>query len=328
MPPSRVEREVVVARSGGWPPAAEREGTELSLVRVWAILAGAMLAQYLVFEAAADATPFATSWSTSPHVAVTRQFVLPAALAAGISLAVVLVLGWYRAGGLPVGRASPWGTVALGVLMIGAALSLAQPGVGSRGPDLLALVVLGLLVSAVSEEVLFRGFLQHGLARRLGGGTAVLVGSAVFSTAHVPGLVSMRTPAGTIAVTLVVIFGLGVVLCRIRAETGSIWLASGVHALWNVVTIGWVASSAPADGLEPLFAAMKLVPVVMGLVMAVRLGRTRRWASAPPMPVPASVRGFLVVPPPPVPVRTAAGALLPPPPPPPGALPGASWRSG
>jgi membrane protease YdiL (CAAX protease family) len=315
---------VGVARWAGWPPAAEREGRELSLVRVWAVLAGAMAAQYLLFEAAADATPFATSWSTSPQSAVTRQFVLPAALAAGISLAVVLLLGWYRGAGLPVGRASPWGTIPLGVLLVGAVLSLAQPGVASRGSDLLALVVIGLLFSAVSEEVLFRGFLQHGLSRRLGGGAAVLAGSAVFSAAHVPALVSMRTPGGTIAVTLVVIFGLAVLLCRIRAETGSIWLASGVHALWNVVTIGWVASSAPAEGLETLFAAMKLVPVVMGLVMAVRLGRNRRWVAAPPMPVPIPASGFLLAPVPPTP-RSAVP--LPPPPPPPGAVPGSPWAA-
>ncbi|MGZ8607629.1 MAG: CPBP family intramembrane glutamic endopeptidase [Actinomycetota bacterium] len=274
------------AVGGRWPPVAERGGAELSLGAVLAIAAGALVAEFLVFEAAANVAPFSAAWSSSPSAAVARQLLLPAALATGVSLGVVLMLGRHRAAGLGIGHASPWATVPLGFLLAGAVLTLTVPGVTSQGKALLALIGAGLVLAAASEEILFRGFLQHGLTRHLGGATAVVLTSAIFAAAHVPSLVRSETPGGAIVGSLVVIFGLGMVLARIRAETGSVWPATGVHALWNIVTIGWVASPSGGSSLQPAFAVLKLVPVIVGIALAIRLSRGGHRAPPPPVPAP------------------------------------------
>jgi membrane protease YdiL (CAAX protease family) len=193
-------------------------------------------------------------------------------------------------------------------LWVGTAITMGLPAISIRGQSFLWVFLLGLAFAAAAEEILFRGFLLHGLGRTMGGRRAVLVGSALFAGGHVPSLIASRETAGAIAVTLVVLFGFAVLLCRIRTETGSIWLCCGVHALWNFVTIGLLGED--LDGLAPFaIAAMKLVPAVVGLVLAVRLLRRRALTVVPPMPVPPLPWPSTSWPPP--------GDLAPPPLPPP-----------
>jgi hypothetical protein len=178
----------------------------------------------------------------------------------------------------------------------------------------------------------FRGFLLHGLGRRMGGRDAVLLGSALFSAGHVPSLLSAELDGGGIAISLVVLFGLGVLLCRIRVATGSIWFASGVHALWNFVTVAVVGFS--TTDVPIALALLKLVPIVIGLKLAAGLSKTPRFGVVVPS-VPATAlagprlasdgafRPFATIAPPsptagPWIVRAAPKApSLPPPPPPP-----------
>jgi membrane protease YdiL (CAAX protease family) len=291
---------ILVGRAAAWPPSAVREGAEPSVRAILAILMGASVLELLAFVAAASG--FTPSPFDQPSGVVTRLLLLPSALGVGISIAVVLLLGWVRASGLRLGNASAWGVVPVAALLIASVGVFDLPAVSSRQPSVLTLTLLGLLLAALAEEVLFRGFLLHGLARRLGGRRAVMVSSALFAAAHVPSFF-FQPPPGGVLVTLVVLFGLGVFLSRIRAETGSIWMPTAVHTLWNFVTVGVIGSGAPG-GAAAGFTLVKLAPVVLGVAIAFRLGRRPEPSGAvPPMPVaeapPPSTLSPLALPPPP-----------------------------
>ena len=274
-------------RVRAWPPTAAREGVELSTAAVVAILTGAILGEFLIFAVVARG-PSPTSRRTAPPPrSSTRRLVLPGALVAGLSLRP-RARARLAPGGRARGRlANRWGTVPLGIFAAAGVVTVGLPNVSGRGLAFVGVVVLGLFLSALSEEILFRGFLLHGLTRRLGGRSAVLIGSALFASAHLPALTDEKQAAGEIAIALVVLFGFGVLMCRIRVATGSVWYATGVHTLWNFVTIGVVGWAYSSDDLPPAFVLLKIVPVVVGLVIAVRVARSPRTApdGVPPMPL-------------------------------------------
>lgn len=283
---------VAVRRAGGaWPPTAEREAVELSTAAVLGILVGAVLLELLVFVGAAGSGLRAVSPFGPGTDPVFRNLVVPGAITLGISVGLVLALGWQRAAGITRGKPSRWGTIPLCVLWIGAVLTMGRVAASMPGGTIPWIVLLGLAFAAVAEEVLFRGFLLHGLTRSMGGRAAVLLGSATFAAAHLPSLVASRVDGGTIGITVLVLFGLAILLCRIRTETGSIWFCSGVHTLWNFVTLG-VVGRGVFGGLSLAIVALKLTPVVVGLVLAVRLFRGRVAIATPTAPT------FLPPPPP------------------------------
>jgi membrane protease YdiL (CAAX protease family) len=271
-----------------------------------------LLAELLVFIGTSGSLAGAPSPLDSPTEAAAMVVLVPGLITSAISLGLILVLRWQTGAGLGFGWMSPWGVIPLAVLLVGTILTVRMPSVAAAESSFLGVLLLGLALAALAEEILFRGFLTHGLARRLGGREAVLLGSALFAAAHIPSLLQQRLDGGGVAVTLVVLFGLGVLLCRIRAETGSLWFATGVHALWNFVTIGVVGSAFSMDDIPSGFVALKLVPVLIGLWMAVRLHRsgaagprTFRGTGAPPMPAafeqPVASRFVRPLPPPPRP---------------------------
>lgn len=281
-----------------WPPAAAREGVELSTAAVLAILAGVFLAELLIFAAVSGrALPTISPFGSATDAAM-GQLVVPSAIIAVISVGIVLMLGWSRAAGLTLGSWSMWGVVPLAIMAVAAVVTVQIPRVGAAGGAVLGLVFGGLFFAAFAEEVVFRGFLLHGLTRRVGGRWAVRIGSSLFAAAHIPALISQDLVQGGIPVALLVLFGFAVFLCRIRAATGSIWFASGVHALWNFVTVGVVGLAFSVDDVPAAFVAIKLVPVVIGLVIAVRLARHHDVGDVAPMPVGGSLGRFQPLPPP------------------------------
>jgi membrane protease YdiL (CAAX protease family) len=97
-------------------------------------------------------------------------------------------------------------------------------------PAELAVVLLAAaVVPAVTEEVLFRGFLQGALERRLGRWPAVLVAAAAFGLIHGAG----RAP---------VAFTMGLLLGWTAARTGSVLPAIAAHASVNAIAVTLVNS--------------------------------------------------------------------------------------
>lgn len=90
-------------------------------------------------------------------------------------------------------------------------------------------VSLGLFILvALSEELLFRGYIQGLLRNHYGANIAIIHSSILFALLHMmnPGILS--TPF-----TLINIFLVGVFFAVTREITGGIWLAIGFHLTWN-----------------------------------------------------------------------------------------------
>ncbi len=96
---------------------------------------------------------------------------------------------------------------------------------GHHPRQVLLMVVLVLVVAPLGEEVLFRGFLLQGLARRWGFWPAAVVTSAVFALAHMwPYL-------------YVPIFIMGLAFAWLFWRTGSLWAAIAAHATMNATSL-------------------------------------------------------------------------------------------
>ena len=97
-----------------------------------------------------------------------------------------------------------------------------------RGPDwILATAVIGI-GAPLSEELLFRGFLQSALARtRLGFWWAALITAALWTALH----------AGYSAVGLVEVFSIGLIFSWLLWRTGSLWVPIFCHAVYNTLVV-------------------------------------------------------------------------------------------
>ena len=138
-----------------------------------------------------------------------------------------------------------------------------------RGPlDFAALLVAFALVPAICEEILFRGFLQSGLARSLDRPASVVAASAfVFALFH---LDPWRF-AG--------VLGLGLFLAWLRLSTGSLLPSMTAHAASNVLSItmkagGWLDDDAPGS-LGSALVALVLLAAAITVIAAGRRARDR-----------------------------------------------------
>jgi membrane protease YdiL (CAAX protease family) len=97
-----------------------------------------------------------------------------------------------------------------------------------RGPDwILTAAVIGI-GAPLSEELLFRGFLQSALARtRLGFWWAALITAALWTALH----------AGYSAVGLVEVFSIGLIFSWLLWRTGSLWVPIVCHAVYNSLIV-------------------------------------------------------------------------------------------
>jgi membrane protease YdiL (CAAX protease family) len=101
--------------------------------------------------------------------------------------------------------------------------------------DFAMLILVLAIVPGICEEILFRGFMQSGLVRALGGARrGVVAGALLFAAFH---LDPWRF-AG--------VFVLGLFLGYAVVRSGSIWPAVAGHALNNALSIG-VAAFSDAD---------------------------------------------------------------------------------
>jgi membrane protease YdiL (CAAX protease family) len=105
---------------------------------------------------------------------------------------------------------------------------------GSVSPGLrvlLALVVVG--VAPFAEELVFRGVLLSGLARRMPIGWAVLASAVIFGCAHLPDFGFAWYPVPVLIL-------LGLIAAWLRVRTHSLWPSIALHATNNAVAaVAW-----------------------------------------------------------------------------------------
>lgn len=96
----------------------------------------------------------------------------------------------------------------------------------SPGPHWLLFTALVVAVP-LSEEALFRGYLQGALARAAGDGVAVIASAALFAAIHMQ----------YAAFELGAVFVVGLWFGLLRARTGSLWMSILAHGLYNALSL-------------------------------------------------------------------------------------------
>jgi len=86
--------------------------------------------------------------------------------------------------------------------------------------------LLGFTLVGVSEEWIFRGYVQYTLARGMGFWPAALVLSLLFAAGHIHN-------KGENAIGIAQVLAAGLVFCLLLRTTGSLWMAIGFHTAWD-----------------------------------------------------------------------------------------------
>jgi membrane protease YdiL (CAAX protease family) len=190
-----------------------------------------------------------------------------------------------------LGAALGWGLVVLAVLPMAAAGTLhVQFWTQPRAFGLLLLNLLTLAVSALAEEVAFRGYSYRRLIEAIGPVAATTVMSLLFGLGHV------LNPGATGASTLVTILA-GVLLSVAWLRTHGLWLGWGLHFAWNA-SMG-ILFGLPISGINefasivqtrtfgrlwltggaygPEGAGITVIVLLIGIVVLVRVTRDYAW---------------------------------------------------
>lgn len=129
---------------------------------------------------------------------------------------------------LGIGLLSGAGCMALlmGVLIAVGAYRLSFVG-GSPGGIVAGVLplLLGFALVGLTEEFMFRGYVQSALTDAIGFWPAALVTSVLFGVAHGVGI---DTLAGSAEVSVFALFA-----CATLRATGSLWFVIGFHAAWD-----------------------------------------------------------------------------------------------
>jgi membrane protease YdiL (CAAX protease family) len=245
-----------------WPPTTERRGAEPPLLAMVLVLAAATWVTHaLEVWVPRDAAPMrAVGWLAGVD-----------AVRLVMWLAIVAALAWWRPAGLGRGVRSAWALIPLVAVAFAGAFT-GWPEEGPSSANFAVVLAASAVLGALREEVAFRGLVFHWLALRLGGTGGVIGSSALFAMAHVPRYIREDRTAAETAAALIVVFCLGLFLCRVRVATGSIWMPAAIHALWNIAVSGVALPETPA-----LLTFAYAAPFAVGAVLFLSLVLPRMW---------------------------------------------------
>src|SRR5215211_66871 len=247
------------------PPVAPREGGEapgtFRLVPVWAPLAAMVCAfvaatiAYLVIAAAVEAGGGDVTTGGPPGLVIAATLVQDFALIA----AALLFASMWAKGLTPasfglrrvaLGPAAGWTAVTFAAFWILTAVYISlvgEPDQQELTRDLreegsvAALIGYGFLlafVAPLAEELFFRGFLYGVLREKIGVAWGAAVTGVVFGLVHVAG-----SPIETVGVLVI----LGVLLCVLYQQTGSLLPCIALHAINNAISFA-ATKSVPWPG--------------------------------------------------------------------------------
>jgi membrane protease YdiL (CAAX protease family) len=148
-----------------------------------------------------------------------------------------------------------------------------------KGPMSFVLIALGIvLVAAVTEELLFRGFVQRIFERNMGGALAFILAGVLFGLSH------FNPPAFPGIAALGILFG------YIYYRTGNLWNSIFGHALFNAVTLVRLNSMTPEQVASTAVESPPLKWVAVSAVVLVAslwfLSRTNSGSSSGETSVP------------------------------------------
>ena len=267
------------------PAAADGSGAkgDLGPVPAWAPLAAMIAAfviatiAYVVIAAGVEAGGGTVTAGGPPGLVISATLIQDVALIA----AAVLFAGMWARGltpasfGLrtvPLGRAAGWTVLGFVMFWILTAIYISlvgQPDQQELTRDLreeeslAALIGYGVLlafVAPLAEELFFRGFVFGVLREKIGVAWGAAVTGVVFGLVHVAG-----SPIETVGVLII----LGVLLCVVYQQTGSLLPCIALHAMNNAISFAATKSL-------PWAEAVVIVLACTGAAVAVAAAVTGR----------------------------------------------------
>jgi hypothetical protein len=127
--------------------------------------------------------------------------------------------------GLGIGLLVMAGTI-LAIVALGDAQLKASPGTAWTHVLYGGKWLLGEVVGAAGEELLYRGLILVAVSRIAGTKAAIFVSAFAFTLGHV-------LNPGASLIWMIRLFAAGLLLCYSVLRTGSLWWAIGYHAGWN-----------------------------------------------------------------------------------------------
>lgn len=124
----------------------------------------------------------------------------------------------------------------------------------------LSLLILGLLISAMAEEVVFHGYLFQTLLRGIGPLATLLLTSMLFALIHLGNTPQLHL-LGLVNIGLA-----GVMFGMLYLRMGTLWLLIGMHAGWNFAQFFF---GLPSSGITlalstPLTTTLAAIPWLTG----------------------------------------------------------------
>ncbi len=147
-----------------------------------------------------------------------------------------------------------------------------------RGLALVCTVLSVGLLPGLCEELLFRGYIQTRLVKRLGPLSGIILAASLFAIMHID------------PQHMVVAFILGLWCGVVVWRTGSVWSGVACHALnntWGVlatVLLPMSVGASESDGFNPWIAAVQsvlLLILVFAIVILVRSGLSKTLTTSP-----------------------------------------------
>jgi uncharacterized protein len=110
------------------------------------------------------------------------------------------------------------------------------------GSTALGILISQLLVVAVQEEIIFRGFLMPQVYLRIKKvkyivrmGFALVISQGLFAVWHIPIRIFLGMSLTSTIISIFSVFMLGIIFALIYIRTGNIFISMGMHGLWNSV---------------------------------------------------------------------------------------------
>ena len=204
-------------------------------------------------------------------------------------LGLVGAVSWRRTAGRALAAAGGGVLLSVAAVLVAAAAGLVDlrvnPGALS---SVLAIPVTTLVIgiTAVGEEIGWRGFLAHAL-RPLGVARANLVNGALWGVWHAP-LLLLGYNYGTtnpVSIPLMVVSTvlIGTLLAWVRERTGTIWAGALAHGALNASTSLLLAAFLPPaqQGADPTVLAWPGWTALAAAIALVHLRRSARGGLAP-----------------------------------------------
>lgn len=156
------------------------------------------------------------------------------------------------------------------VLFVGS-VELGDPTVGDIVSAAVITVLVAVLLTAVPEELIYRGAFLSLAQGRILPAAAIAASAALFGFAHLPNLLTQDLSTGQVLLRLLELALFGALMGWSVLRTGSVWLALGWHSGSNAAHVGVqmlfdVDSSGWAGRWIELAASLAIVVVLTRIV--------------------------------------------------------------